>query len=474
MSNFPFKLFIPFFFAICFLPVTASAVTRTLYLGLSGDDVASAQNQLISKGYLASEKNSGYFGALTESAVKKFQCEQKIVCSGSKISGYGIIGPKTMAALGIKGSRAFEISGWIPYWRIATGTADVLPHLSQLSSVIPFGFTMKNNGTLSDTAELTKEPWLSFFKEARRQNVLVVPTVMWGNGETIHKILSDSKSRIALEDEIANAVKSNNFDGIDIDFEAKKHETINYFSTFLRGLDLRMGNKLIYCTVEARMPIEDRYLPGDTIPPDALDYANDYVEMNKYCDRIEIMAYDQGTVSKKLNKARSAPYAPVADPDWVESLITLASKTIPKNKIILGIASYGYEYTVTPIPGDGYQYKRLWAFNPKYAIEIATKLGITPTRTSANEMGFTYDSRISEPAPSVESSQVQQIASATTTTAENSGSTAKNNQPFNFLTWSDSTAIAEKVALARRLGIRGVAVFKFDGGEDPKMWEVLK
>ena len=89
-------------------------------------------------------------------------------------------------------------------------------------------------------------------------------------------------------------------------------------------------------------------------------------------------------------------------------------------------------------------------------------------------VGFTYDSRISEPAPSVESSQVQQIASATTTTAENSGSTAKNNQPFNFLTWSDSTAIAEKVALARRLGIRGVAVFKFDGGEDPKMWEVLK
>jgi len=30
------------------------------------------------------------------------------------------------------------------------------------------------------------------------------------------------------------------------------------------------------------------------------------------------------------------------------------------------------------------------------------------------------------------------------------------------------------VKLARELGIKGVAVFKFDGGEDPGMWGVLK
>jgi len=42
------------------------------------------------------------------------------------------------------------------------------------------------------------------------------------------------------------------------------------------------------------------------------------------------------------------------------------------------------------------------------------------------------------------------------------------------MTWSDAEAIAEKVELARKLGVRGVAVFKFDGGEDPEMWEILK
>jgi len=54
-------------------------------------------------------------------------------------------------------------------------------------------------------------------------------------------------------------------------------------------------------------------------------------------------------------------------------------------------------------------------------------------------------------------------------------STAQNtNLTYRMVTWQDAQAIGEKVALAKKLGIRGVAVFKIDGGEDPRMWEVLK
>lgn len=467
-------------FLILITPHAAGAATRSLTVGVRGSDVVALQNTLIEMGYLGAGYNTGYFGALTQAAVKKYQCDKGIICSGSLSSGYGVVGPRTQASLGAFGSspspaagKKFEISGWIPYWRAATGTADTLPHLSQLTSVLPFGYTMKTNGTLADTAKLKEEPWTSFMTEARRQGVLVVPTVMWGDGERIHKILSNSATRIALEDEIAEVVKENNFDGIDIDFEAKKHETLNYFSTFLKGLDMRLGNKLLYCTVEARMPLEERYLEGQVIPPDAEDYANDYKEMNKYCDRIEIMAYDQGTVAKRLNRARTAPYAPVADPSWVESLVNLAAKDISKSKIILGIPTYGYEYLVTPQPNGTYTYKRLWAFNPKYALDIAAKLGLTPKRTSANELGLTYDAKLLEPAPSTDTTIVQQ-ATPTTTTAENSGSQVSGGQPFNYMTWSDAAAIEAKVELAKRLGLRGVALFKFDGGQDPLTWNVLK
>ncbi|MBI2120731.1 MAG: peptidoglycan-binding protein [Parcubacteria group bacterium] len=467
-----------FLLAFFFAPSSAFAVVRTLYLGLSGSDVTALQTALISQGYLPAGKNTGYFGSLTQAAVKKFQCDTGIICSGL---GYGNFGPRTRAALfgdgslGTAASTPLEFSGWIPYWRTATGTADVLPHLSQLTSVMPFGYTMHEDGTLADTARLTEEPWTSFIAEAKRNKVRVIPTVMWGNGDSIHKILSNPTTRVALEDEIAKVVKENNFDGIDIDFEAKKHETIDYFSTFLKGLYQRMGNKWVYCTVEARMPLDHRYSPGAKIPADAMDYANDYKEMNKYCDRVEIMAYDQGVIDLTLNKARSAPYAPVADPAWVESLVTLASQSIDKKKIIIGVATYGYEYTVTPIPGNGYKYDRLWPFNPRYATDIAAKLGIAPVRNSAGEMSLTYNpSLLPTVAPTGNDSTKTQQVTTTSAVAQNAGSQVDTRQSFNYMSWSDTQAVADKVALARKLGVRGVAVFKFDGGEDPGVWGVLR
>jgi spore germination protein len=487
------KLFLSLaFLTILIIPGFALAATRSLSVGMSGTDVTTVQKELIAKEYLAAGKATGYFGPLTEAAVKKFQCDQKIICSGASVSGYGIVGPKTRAALigdhavdpgntavltgrSLTGpaTGAFEISGWIPYWRTATGTQDVLPHLDKLTSVMPFGYTMKNDGTLADTAKLTEEPWKSFIEEARKHKVRIIPTVMWGDGDSIHRILSDTQKRIALEDEIARVVKENNWDGIDIDFEAKKHETINYFSTFLKGLYQRMGDKWVYCTIEARMPLEDRFSPGATIPPDATDFANDFVALNKYCDRIELMAYDQGTINVRLNAARTAPYAPVADPSWVENMVSLMAQTISKNKIILGIPTYGYEYTVTPTQ-SGYQYKRLWAFNYKYATDIAAQLGITPQRNSAGEMGFSYDpAKLAAAAPTGDESTQTQQQLPTTTVAQNLGA-VNFTQPFNFLSWSDAQAIKDKVDLAHRMGLRGVAIFKFDGGEDQAMWDVLK
>jgi len=196
--------------------------------------------------------------------------------------------------------------------------------------------------------------------------------------------------------------------------------------------------------------------------------------MNKYCDRVEIMAYDQGVIDLRLNKARSAPYAPVADPGWVEDLVTLAAKDIAKNKIVIGVPTYGYEYKVTPVSG-GYKYDVLWPFNLKYATDIASQLHITPKRTSANEIGFVYNpSLLKAIAPTDGDTTQTQQNMVTSAVAQNLGSQIDTKQPFNYMSWSDATAIADKVALARKLGVRGVAVFKFDGGEDQGIWNVLK
>jgi spore germination protein YaaH len=479
---------------------------------MTGSDVTAVQKALIAKGYSTSA--TGYFGPLTLAAVKKFQCAQNIVCSGGS---YGVVGPKTQAALGLSGAAGgtaaadssvgvssaqapagvtpgvdptqqgvltgksagpkwtgpLEFSGWLPDWRAQAAVDDVTPKLNQLTSVMPFGYKVNAAGQVVGDFVPTIEPWKSFIATAKQKGVRVVPSVVWGSGAEIQAVLSNTTKRIALEDEIANLVVANGFDGIDIDFEAKQAATRDYFSTFLKGLYARMGNKWVYCTIESRQPLVDRYTPGETIPPDSLDYANDFRALNQYCDRVEIMAYDQGIVNHRLNAARSAPYAPVADPGWTGDLIQLAAQTIDKKKLILGVPTYGYEYQVTPKSGGGFDYQVLWAFNSNYATDLAKQLGITPHRTSANEIGFTYDpGRLTDKPTGDETTQTQQTPESGS--AQNLGSQVSGNKPFNYATWSDAAAIKDKVDQAREYGIRGVAVFSLGGAEDPAMWSILK
>ena len=371
-------------------------------------------------------------------------------------------------------SASFEVTGWIPYWRAATGIADVLPHLDEVSEINPFVYTLKSDGTILDNAGMDKEPWTSFITAARAKNVRIIPTVMTGSGDLIHTLLSNTTSRVALEDRIVKLVNDNGFDGIEIDFEGKHAEDKNYFSTFLKGLYQRMGNKFVMCDIESRTPIDSRYY-GTDIPADAGIYANDFKEINKYCDRVRIMAYDQQGIDQALatNAASSSElYAPVADPRWVRKVIELVSKDINPNKILIGVPTYGYEYDVTAYANNEYTYKILWTFNPGYGKQIQQQFGIgAPVRNSAGEMQLTYFATSTDSSLPVSSNGSAALVAASAASAY---ATALNShQTFRLLDWPDAQSIAGKAELAETLGVRGVSVFKFDGGEDPGIWTAL-
>jgi spore germination protein YaaH len=351
--------------------------------------------------------------------------------------------------------------------------------MSQLTEVNPFGYIVKQDGSLSDAAGIGKGDWDTMIKAAKAKKVRVIPTVMWSDTNAISDILGDKKKRSAHIDNIVKMVNDNNFDGVDIDYEGKRASDRDNYSAFLKELYTKMGKKWVMCTTEARTPPDSLY---KTIPK-TLEYANDYKALAKYCDRVKLMTYDQQTADIKLNAAnKGTPYAPVADPAWTTKVVALASKDIPKSKIMLGVATYGYIYQVMPsTDGTGYSYDKLEAFNPKYATDLAASLNITPTRNAAGELSFTYvpESLSKHGLPS----QSTLAAKATAGTpsallaavgAANVAKAESKQSPFYLLWWSDSKAIADKVALARKLGVKGVAVFKFDGGSDPNMWSVLK
>lgn len=91
----------------------APVIGVALKLGSSGPAVKALRTKLRSLGYFAPYGSSSevpasaavetsYFGATTEAAVKKYQCDAKIICSGlAATTGWGSVGPKTKANLGL-------------------------------------------------------------------------------------------------------------------------------------------------------------------------------------------------------------------------------------------------------------------------------------------------------------------------------------------------------------------------------------
>lgn len=392
---------------------------------------------------------------------------------------FGAFVPFANAASSSRSKSKLEVSGWIPYWRTEAGTKDARKNLSVLTSVNPFSYSVKSDGTLADTAKIEGKDWQNLFKDARKKEVEIVPTVMWSDTQNIHRILSNPTLRAAHVANIVRMVEDNDFDGVDIDYEGKLAETRPAFSAFLSELNDALGKRDLHCTIEARMPLSARFAGT---PPANIEYANDLPSINKVCDRVRIMTYDQQTADIELNRANSGElYAPVADVEWVEKVVDYMGQDIDKKKMVLGIPTYGYIYQVmSNTSGTGYSYTKIEAFNPKYGDQIAKEYKLKPFRGESGELSLTYVPK--ETVSSLPSQkELVKLApkSASTGEAAALGALALAKKegrqaPVTYLTWSDSVAIKQKVDLAKKKGLAGVAVFKFDGGNDPKMWRVLK
>ena len=371
---------------------------------------------------------------------------------------------------------SLEYSGWIPYWKAKDGARDAQKHLDQLTEINPFVYSVKNDGTIQDLGKMKSSTWKKLLKAAYKDDVRVVPTIMWSDTASIDRILRDPKLRAAHIKEIVAVVEKNKYDGIDIDYEGKKAETKEYFSLFLKELDVALGSKWLSCTIEPRTPVADRYT--GTPPAAAYQFANDFRSIGAACDTVRLMTYDQQTIDQKLNAANAGkPYVPVADPKWTEKVVALTAKDIQKSKIVIGVATYGREWNVTVSPTGKIAYSAVSSFNPNYADDIEDEYDVERSRNSAGEQIITYlkdDDAVSQ------TSLIKKAPSGTPTgelVSEGAKAYAKSSNTsvtYRMLWWSDAGAMEQQVALAKRLGVRGVAVFKFDGGEDRGIWDALQ
>ncbi len=348
---------------------------------------------------------------------------------------------ETPVAVAAPNEKTFFISGWLPYWQKKSGADSLSKNLALFSEINPFAYGVNIDGTLHDTTNIQAAPWLELEKEAQEKNVAVIPTILWADAPAMHAIFSDSQKLEKHVGAISTMLAQNNFPGVDIDYEGKDVADRDLFTAFLEALRKKLDpGKTISCTVEART---QDYPPADWTGTRAMSFANDYTALNRLCNSVRIMAYDQvfqmGGGKKIFDDANEIPNAPNADIHWVEKAMRYAMQYIKPDKLVMGVPTYGWEFSIAKTD-LGYHYEKVKSVTYPQALEERKQGKATLERTDGGEPFFIY--------------------------------TAPDGK--HLVTFSDTQSIKQKIDLAKNLNLKGISLFKIDGQTDPKLFSEIK
>jgi spore germination protein len=192
---------------------------------------------------------------------------------------------------------------------------------SMVSALAPYWFHVQADGSVSGSAQSGIVQW------ANANHVTLAPLI--NNANETSAFLTDATARSNAVANIVNLVQKNGFGGINIDFEPLPGSARAGMTAFMHALyaKLRPMRKLVEVSI---------------VPEGSVSAANqsafNYRAIAASSDAIVLMTYDQ-------HDDGSCP-GPVAQLSWVKERLGVALKDgAPANKILLGIADYGYDWT---------------------------------------------------------------------------------------------------------------------------------
>lgn len=300
------------------------------------------------------------------------------------------------------------------YFDIAPGAVDDLKaHAKDITTLIPFWYGVKEDGTLADMSSNEVK------KIASDNNLPLYPIIHNYSdpkkSQLIHDLLSSTTLRDTLIASIRDMAVANNYPGINIDFEFVPPEDRSNLNTFLENLytSLKAVGKIVTISVPAEL--------SDN-PQHPFSGAFQYSFIAQNADQIYILAYDEHF---------SQP-GPIASIGFVTNVLNYAVTVIPPEKIWLGMAVYGYDWT------EGINYPRTLTY--EQAVTLARNLGVT----------VIYDE-----------------------TTQESTYTYVLDGKTHTVWFEDSRSFSAKLALVDRYKLSGIAIWRL-GQEDPAIWNILK
>ena len=234
-----------------------------------------------------------------------------------------------------------------------TSLPSVILNADLIQQVSPFWYSLKDQNTIQDlyTPANPSVPMCIPLQSIRDAGFKVIPSITDGTavdpktGKTsqlvLSNLLANPTSRKNVVNTIVKLVMTNNFDGIDLDFENFAFvDAISTWSTtqlrwvqFLTDLSaaLHVNQKILSITTP---PLFDPASGKKGY------YLYAWSQVSSVIDQLHIMAYDYST---------SSP-GPIGPLQWTTNAVTYAVSVIPASKIYIGIPGYGRDW-VTKVIG---------------------------------------------------------------------------------------------------------------------------
>ena len=351
------------------------------------------------------------------------------------------------------------LTGWIPYYSMKTALPDVLNNADLIKEVMPFWYTLKYNGKTKAPEVLDlyapanpSVPISEPLNALRNANFQIIPTITDGTSEgVLAGLLKSAASRTQVVNVIMNLVRTNNYDGIDLDFEGFAFvdknttwkATAPLWTAFVKELSVALHAE------EKLLSVSTPYVlnPADK-QKGYYVYAWDAIASS--IDKLRIMTYDYSV-------AKVGPLGPIT---WAERTVQYAISIMPASKVFVGVPGYGRDW-VTAVAGvcpanvanSVKAGAKAATFVMRDAQSLAATYGATPVYNEQfGEVTFTY----------------QKVYNGTT-----AGGLATTCTASRTAWYQDNRSWALRAALVTKYRIGGITAWTF-GMEEPLAMEAIR
>lgn len=310
-----------------------------------------------------------------------------------------------------------EVVGFYAEW-YGTDTAsynDFKDHADQIQTIAPLWATLREDGTVKDRGGDDHQSVINLAHQNHRAVYLLVNNATKGNTAVpIDTLLKSPDRRASAINNLEATIKKNNLDGVNIDFEMVPAADKDNLTTFMKEL-------------AARLKPQGYIVSMDVFPKENEDndvsVAYDYAGLAKYVDKIMLMTYD--------NHGTWSDAGPIADIAWDERCLNYALQFIPKTKLYLGIAGYGYDWSSKGT--ESLEYSAIANLANKFNAPI-----VLDDKSKSPHLSYT-------------------------------GADGISHQVW----FENSQSIGYKLDLMNKYDIAGIALWKL-GDEDPAIWPVIQ